>query len=91
MSRSWKFFLWFFLGHLLASVAYFFLSRELASGSSGAGAGSPGLGMFGGAMFLLSLGRGRPEVSALLFVLNSAVTAAVATGIFNVIRRLRSA
>ena len=91
MTRSWKFFAVFFVAHLVVSVTYYFLVGQSGSGSLGAGGGRVGVPVFGGMLFLLSLGQQMPEVSPLFFVLNSAVTAGVATGVFAVIRRLRAA
>ena len=87
--RPRTFFGAFFCVHLVVSVAYHFLGGQ----SQGIRGGSFGLGIFGGMSFLLS-GR-QPTVAApllpLLFLLNSALTAGVATGIFILVRRLRAA
>jgi hypothetical protein len=93
MNRSWKFFAVFFFAHLAVSVTHFFLSGQPGSESPGAGGGRVGIPMFGVVQFLLTGGRpmATTVVSPLFFILNSAVTAGVATGIFLVIRRLRSA
>jgi hypothetical protein len=48
--------------------------------------------MFGAMLFLLSSGHPMADATLLLFLpFNSAVTAGIATGIFQVVRRLRAA
>jgi hypothetical protein len=89
MNPRWKFFGAFFCIHLIASVTYCFLAGQ--PGSMGTGGGRVGIPVFGGIMFLLSGGQPMATVSPLLFILNSSLTAAVATGIFVVVRRLRAA
>jgi hypothetical protein len=91
MSTSWKFFVAFFVVHLVASVTYYFLSGQPGSESLGPGGGRVGVPMFGGMLFLLSGGRPIEAISPLFFIFNSAITAGIATGIFLVVRRLRSA
>jgi len=79
----------FFCVHLVVSIAYYFL----ASQSQGVSGGRIGLGVFGAMAFLLS--GDQPAVATpllpVLFLLNSAVTAGLATGIFVLVRRLRAA
>ena len=92
--RPSRFFGVFFVVHLLASVAYYLLiSRQGGAGSQGVGGGRVGMGIFGGMLFLLTYGQSTPSTPALalLILLNSAVTAAVATGIFLLVRRVRAA
>jgi hypothetical protein len=92
MSTGWKFFFAFFGVHLTASVAYYFLSGQPGSGSLGPGGGHVGIPMFGAMLFLLSSGHPMADATLLLFLpFNSAVTAGIATGIFQVVRRLRAA
>jgi hypothetical protein len=87
----------FFVVHLAVAVGYYFLSSQFGSGSgsAGVGGGSAGMGAFGGILgVLLLFSKGRPlepTVLPLIFLLNSALTAAVATGILVVVRRLRAA
>ena len=86
-------FFWIVFGvHLVVSVAYYFLI--LGSDSGGPGAGNVGMGVFGGLLALFRL-TGRHEVPEyalpLIFLLNSVVTAGIATGILQVVRRLRAA
>jgi hypothetical protein len=95
--RPGKFFRVFFCVHLAVSVGYYFLSGQFDSGSGSAGVGGGGAGMaaFGGILgVLLLFSNGRPlepTVLPLIFLLNSTLTAAVATGILVVVRRLRPA
>jgi hypothetical protein len=93
MTTRWKFFVFFFCVHLVASVTYYFLSGQPGSESLGPGGGRVGVPMFGGMMFLLSGGQpmAATPLLPLIFLLNSALTAGVATGIFLVVRRLRAA
>jgi len=84
----------FFVVHLLASVSYYFLlSGRVGAGAQDVGSGRVGMGVFGGMLFLLTNGQSTPSTPTLAFLilLNSALTAAVATGIFLVVRRLRAA
>jgi hypothetical protein len=91
MSTGWKFFFAFFGVHLVASVAYYFLAGQV-SGSLAPGGGQVGVPMFGAMLFLLSGGQPTADATVLLVLpFNSAVTAGVATGIFQVVRRLRAA
>ena len=59
----------------------------------GVGGGPAGMSMFGGILFLLSGAQPMAPTAALplLFILNSAITAGVATVIFLLIQRLRAA
>jgi len=91
MNRSWKFLGVFFVAHLVVSVTYYLLAGQPGSGSLGGGGGGAGIPAFGGMLFLLSFGRPMPEVSPPFFILNSLVTASVATGVFIMVRRLRAA
>ncbi len=93
MNPRWKFFGAFFCVHLVASVSYYFLAGQPGSGSFGATGGHAGIPMFGGILFLLSGGQPMAPVAALplLFLLNSAITAGVATGILLLVQRLRAA
>ena len=93
MSTGWKFFIAFFSVHLMASVAYYFLSAQPGSETLVPGSGRVGTPVFGGMLFLLTGGRRMADTSVapLLFILNSAVTAGFATGILQVVRRLRAA
>ena len=91
--RPSRFFAIFFVVHLVASFAYYFLlAGQLGSGSQGGG-GRVGIGIFGGMLFLLTFGQSTPSTPALalLILLNSALIAFIATGIFLVVRRLRAA
>jgi hypothetical protein len=92
--RPSRFFVAFFLVHLGASVVYYFLlSGQPGAGSQGIGGVRVGMGIFGGVLFLLTQGQSPPSTPALalLILLNSSLTAAVATGIFVVVRRTRAA
>jgi hypothetical protein len=92
MSTGWKFFFAFVFVHLLASVAYYLLAGQPGSGSMAPGGGQVGVPMFGAMLFLLSGGQPMADATVLLVLpLNSAVTAGVATGIFQLVRRLRAA
>ncbi len=93
MNIRWKFFIAFFCVHLIASVAYYFLSGQPGPESLGPGGGRVGVPMFGGMLFLLSGGRAMAAttISPLFFMFNSAITAGIATGIFLLVRRLRAA
>ena len=93
MNARWKFFIAFFCVHLLACVMYYFLAGQPGSESMGIGGGRAGMSMFGGILFLLSGARPMAPVAALplLFILNSAITAGIATGIFLLVQRLRAA
>ena len=90
-----KFFGVFFIVHLLLSAGYYFLAGRLDGASPGIGAGNVGLGMFGAMYLLFGSSGGRagiePTVLPLLFLVNSSLTAGVATGVFLVVRRLRAA
>jgi hypothetical protein len=90
-----RFFGLFFIVHLVVSAGYYLLASQGGGGPQGIGAVRVGMGVFG-AMQLLFVVAGRqssiePTLLPLLLVVNSALTAGVATGIFLVVRRLRAA
>ena len=89
-----KFFGLFFIVHLVVSTGYYFLA-SLGGGSGGIGGGNVGMGVFGAMYALYGVAGGKsniaPTVLPLLFLINSALTFGVATGIFLVVRRLRAA
>ena len=90
-----RFFGFFFIVHLVVSATYYFMASQFGGGSQGIGAGRVGMGVFGAMQLLFVLAGGQsslePTVLPLLFLVNSALTAGVATGIFLFVRRLRAA
>jgi hypothetical protein len=90
-----RFFAFFFIVHLVVSAGYYFLAGQFGGGSQGIGAGNLGMGVYGMMRLLFGLAGGQasiePTVLPLLFLVNSALTAGVATGILLVVRRLRAA
>jgi hypothetical protein len=81
--------------HLVVSVGYYFLADGFGAGSRSIGAGNVGLALFGGMLLVFRLAGGETgsasEFLPLIFLINSAVTAGVATGILQLVRRVRAA
>ena len=89
MTRGWRFFLLFFVGHLAVTAAYSVALRQIPADT---------IPMFGGLFGILmtpalraSRAGGSPSISILLSVLNSLAMAGVATLVYAVVRRLRAA